>query len=328
MTNGSMKTIAGEAPKRRLLVSGGAGFLGSHVVYELARRGYQDVFVPRSRDYDLTKLPDVLRAFDDSRPEAVIHLAARVGGIGINQEKPGEFFRDNLLMGVHTMEVARQRGVEKYVSIGTVCAYPKHTPVPFREEDLWNGYPEDNNAPYGLAKKMLLVQGDAYRRQFGFNSIFLLPTNLYGPRDSFDPRRSHVVPALIKKMVEAKEQGAASVSVWGTGTASREFLYVEDAACAIVSALELYDKPEPVNIGSGQEVSIRSLVGLIAGIVGFSGEIAWDASKPDGQPRRCLDTSRAERGFGFRATTPLREGMVRTVEWYLQHRPQGSPTEP
>ncbi len=305
---------------KRVMVTGGAGFLGSYVVEELQRQGCREIFVPRSRDYDLTDSVQIQRAFDDGQPDIVIHLAAKVGGIGINAEKPGEFFYENLIMGVQLMEIARRRNVQKFVAIGTVCAYPKFTPVPFKEEDLWNGYPEETNAPYGLAKKMLLVQAQAYRKQYGFNAIYLLPANLYGPRDNFDPRSSHVIPALIKKCIDAKERGEDHIVVWGTGRASREFLYVADAARAIVLAAERYNSPEPVNIGSGREITIKDLVTLIAELTGFTGQIVWDTSKPDGQPRRCLDTSRAEREFGFRATTDLREGLRKTIDWYLTHR--------
>lgn len=308
---------------KRLLVTGGAGFLGSHVVEELQRCGCTEIFVPRSRDYDLTQSEAVRRLYDDSRPEIVIHLAAVVGGIGANREQPGRFFYENLMMGADLMEQARRRGVSKFVAVGTVCAYPKLTPVPFKEEHLWDGYPEETNAPYGLAKKMLLVQAQAYRAQYGFNAIYLLPVNLYGPRDSFDPKRSHVIPALIKKCVDALECGASRIEAWGTGNASREFLYVADCARAIVLATERYDGSEPVNIGSGQEITIRDLAARIAGLTGFRGEIVWDPSKPDGQPRRCLDVSRAEREFGFRATTHFDEGLRRTIAWYLQRRRAG-----
>jgi GDP-L-fucose synthase len=311
---------------KRVLVTGGAGFLGSHVVEELKRRGCREIFVPRSHDYDLTKPDAVSRLYDDASPDVVIHLAAVVGGIGANREQPGRFFYENLMMGTDLIEQARQRGIEKFVAVGTVCAYPKFTPVPFKEEDLWNGYPEETNAPYGLAKKMLLVQAQAYRAQYGFNTIYLLPVNLYGPRDTFDPRRSHVIPALIKKCVDALEQGAAQIEVWGSGEASREFLYVEDCARAIVLATEHYDGSEPVNIGSGREITIRELVRLIADLTGFRGEIVWDPTKPDGQPRRCLDVSRAQREFGFRATTDFEEGLSRTVQWYLDARRAASPS--
>ncbi len=278
--------------------------------------GCADVFVPRSRDYDLRRAEGVARMYADARPEVVIHLAAVVGGIGANRENPGRFFYDNLTMGVELMEQARLRQVEKFVAVGTVCAYPKFTPVPFKETDLWNGYPEETNAPYGLAKKMLLVQAQAYREQYGFSAIYLLPVNLYGPRDSFDPSKSHVIPALIKKCMDAVATHAPRIEVWGTGAASREFLFVEDCARAIVLATENYDKPEPVNLGAGREITIRELVTLIARLTGFKGEIAWDASKPDGQPRRYLDVSRAEREFSFRAATDFETGLNRTIEWY------------
>jgi len=305
---------------RRILVTGGAGFLGSAVVRDLQRNGCDRVRVSRSEQFDLTKEDAVTQVFDEFNPEVVIHLAAVVGGIGANRENPGRFFYDNLMMGALLMEHARRRGVEKFVAIGTVCCYPKHTPVPFREDDLWNGYPEETNAPYGLAKKMLLVQSQAYRQQYGFRSIFLLPVNLYGPGDNFDPASSHVIPALIKKCVDALEQGANEITVWGSGKATREFLYVDDAAQAIVLATERYDKPDPVNIGAGFEISIRELVQLIADLVGYRGRITWDASKPDGQPRRSLDTSRAEKEFGFRARTTFAEGLARTVRWYIERR--------
>jgi GDP-L-fucose synthase len=301
---------------KRVTVTGGAGFLGSHVVAELRRAGCRDVFVPRSREYDLRRPDAVARLYVDARPEVVIHLAAVVGGIGANRENPGRFFYDNLTMGVELMEQARVRGVAKFVAVGTVCAYPKFTPVPFKEDELWNGYPEETNAPYGLAKKMLLVQAQAYREQYGFNAIYLLPVNLYGPGDSFDPAKSHVIPALIKKCVDAVATRASHIDVWGTGAASREFLFVEDCARAVVLATGRYDKPDPVNIGAGQEIKIRDLVVLIAQLTGFKGEIAWDASKPDGQPRRCLDVSRAELEFGFRASTDFETGLKRTIEWY------------
>ena len=308
------------APDVRILVTGGNGFLGSHVVEELGRRGYTKVVAPRSSEYDLRKPEATQRLMRNVEPEVVIHLAAVVGGIGANRENPGRFFYENLMMGVELMEQARLGGLRKFVAVGTVCAYPKHTPVPFREEDLWSGYPEETNAPYGLAKKMLLVQSQAYREQYGFNSIYLLPVNLYGPRDSFDPAHSHVIPALIKKCCDAADSGADAIMVWGTGAASREFLYVEDCARAIVLAMEGYDGAEPVNIGSGREILIRELVPMIAELTGFRGKILWDSSKPDGQPRRCLDTSRAEQGFGFRATTEFAEGLRKTVEWYRHAR--------
>ena len=306
--------------EQRILVTGGGGFLGSRVVATLRERGCRHISVPRSREYDLTRAEAVRRLFDAARPELVIHLAARVGGIGANQANAGSFFYDNLMMGVQLMDEARRRGVEKFVAIGTICAYPKMTPVPFREEDLWNGYPEETNAPYGLAKKMLLVQAQAYRQQYGFNAIYLLPVNLYGPGDNFDPGSSHVIPAVIKKCVDAREQGESEIVVWGTGRATREFLYVDDAAEGIVLATQRYDRPEPVNLGAGFETSIRELVERIAALTRFSGRIIWDAAKPDGQPRRCLETSRAAQAFGFRAAMPFEEGLRRTIAWYEQHR--------
>ena len=322
--------------KKRVLVTGGAGFLGSFVVEKLQERGCKDIFVPRSKDYDLVQMESVKRVYKDSKPHIVIHLAARVGGIGANLANPGKFYYDNLMMGVQMMEVGRQVGVEKFVAIGTVCAYPKFTPVPFKEEDLWNGYPEETNAPYGLAKKMLLVQAQSYRDQYGFNAIYLLPVNLYGPRDNFDPETSHVIPALIRKCLEAqdkakvqdkanvlpegsqpKPQPGHSVTVWGTGKPTREFLYVEDAAEGILLATERYNKPDPINLGAGFEISIKDLVELIVKLTGFKGRITWDTSKPDGQPRRMLDTSRAEKEFGFKAMTSLEEGLKKTIEWYI-----------
>ncbi len=305
---------------RRVVVTGGSGFLGSYVVERLRERGARSVLVPAQADYDLRRMEAVERLYRDMRPDVLIHLAAVVGGIGANRERPGEFFYDNLIMGAQLMEVGRQRGLAKFVAIGTVCAYPKFTPVPFREDDLWNGYPEETNAPYGLAKKMLLVQGQAYRQQYGFNSIYLLPVNLYGPRDNFDPKVSHVVPALIKKCLDAKDEGRGEIVVWGDGSATREFLYVEDAAEGIVLAAERYDKPDPVNLGASFEISIRDLVQLIVETTDFGGRIQWDTTKPNGQPRRKLDTSRAEREFGFTARTDFRQGLKRTVEWYVAHR--------
>lgn len=306
---------------RRVTVTGGAGFLGSVLVAKLRERGCGSVFVPRSRDYDLVDNEAVKRLYRDSRPDVVIHLAAKVGGIGANQANPGRFFYDNLMMGAQLMEQGRVHGIEKFVAVGTVCSYPKYAPVPFREDTLWDGYPEETNAPYGIAKKMLLVQAQAYREQYGLNAIFLLPVNLYGPGDKADPATSHVIPALIRKGLDANARGDAEIVVWGTGRATREFLYVEDCAEAIVLAAERYDRPDPVNVGAGFEVSIKELVDLIGELTGFQGRIVWDTSRPDGQPRRCLDTSRAEREFGFRARTPFRVGLERTVAWYRAHVP-------
>lgn len=303
---------------KRVLVTGGAGFLGSFVVEKLKLRNCKNIFIPRSKDYDLVEMEAVRRLYRDSKPDIVIHLAAAVGGIGANQDNPGKFFYDNLMMGVQLIEVGRQLGIEKFVAIGTICAYPKFTPVPFKEKDLWGGYPEETNAPYGLAKKMLLVQAQAYRQQYGFNTIYLLPVNLYGPKDNFDLHTSHVIPALIRKCLEAKDRGDNRVVVWGTGKPTREFFYVEDAAEGIILATEKYNKPEPVNLGAGFEISINDLVDLVVGITGFEGEIAWDTSKPDGQPRRMLDTSFAQNEFGFKAKTPFKEGLRKTAEWYKQ----------
>ena len=297
------------------MVTGGAGFLGSYTVARLRQRG-AEVLVPRRAEYDLVEGDAVRQLYRDARPHMVIHLAAQVGGIGANRANPGRFFYDNLMMGALLMEEGRRVGLEKFVAIGTVCSYPKLTPVPFREEELWNGYPEETNAPYGLAKKMLLVQAQAYRQQYGFPAIYLVPVNLYGPRDNVDPATSHVIAAVIKKCCDAVARGCSSIDVWGTGQASREFLYVDDCAEAIVLAAERYESPEPVNVGSGSEIAIRDLVHLIAELSGFRGHVSWDASKPDGQPRRCLDVSRAERELGFRASTPLRDGLRRTIEWY------------
>lgn len=305
---------------RRVCVTGGAGFLGSFVTEKLRQRGANEIFIPRYSEYDLVQPQDVERLLDDARPDVIIHLAAHVGGIGANRLHPAEFFYDNLMMGVQLMHQAWKRGVEKFVAIGTVCAYPKFTPVPFREDDLWNGYPEETNAPYGLAKKMLLVQAQAYRQQYGFNAIFLLPVNLYGPRDNFDLESSHVIPALIRKCIEAQESGQERVEVWGDGSPTREFLYVEDAAEGILLAAERYNGADPVNLGSGFEISIRDLAELIRRLTGFEGKLVWDTSKPNGQPRRALDISRAERYFGFRAKTDFEEGLRRTIEWYRQNR--------
>jgi len=304
----------------RVVVTGGAGFLGSFVVEALHARGCREISVPRSRDYDLRESDDIARLYDRTRPQVVVHLAAVVGGIGANRANPGRFFYDNAIMGLQLMEYARRLGVEKFIAVGTVCAYPKVTPVPFKEEDLWNGYPEDTNAPYGLAKKMLLVQAQAYRAQYGFNAIHLLPVNLYGPRDNFDLESSHVIPAMIRKFLAAKERGEPSVVLWGDGSPTREFLHVEDAAEAIALASERYDGSEPVNLGSGEEISIRELAELIAAEVGFRGEIVWDTTQPNGQPRRRLDVSRAERLFSFRAKHPFRDGVRQTVDWFVEHR--------
>jgi GDP-L-fucose synthase len=305
---------------KSVLVTGGAGFLGSHVVRKLRDRGATRLFVPRSAEFDLRENRAIRRALDWATPEVVIHLAAVVGGIGANRENPGRFFYDNAIMGIQLMEQARLAGIRKFVTVGTVCAYPKYTQVPFREEDLWDGYPEETNAPYGLAKKILLVQGQAYRDQYGFNSVYLLPVNLYGPGDNFDPRSSHVIPALIRKVFEAREQGDDHIDVWGTGAASREFLYVEDAAEGIVLATERYDGREPVNLGTGREVTIKQLVETIVRLGGFGGETRWDPSKPDGQPRRMLDTSRARELFGFEAKTDFEDGLRRTIDWYARTR--------
>ncbi len=300
---------------KRVVITGGAGFLGRHVVTEFEKRG-AEVFVPRRADYDLTDMAATRRLFADTRPEILVHLAAAVGGIGANIENPGRFFYANMAMGMNIIEQSRISGVEKLVVAGTVCSYPKFTPVPFREEDLWNGYPEETNAPYGVAKKALMVMMDAYRTQYGLNGVYLLPVNLYGPGDNFDRSSSHVIPALMRKMLEAVESGADHIDVWGTGVASREFLYVDDAARAFALATERLDRPEPVNIGSGHEVTIKELVQLLAALTGFRGEIRWDPTKPDGQPRRMLDTTRAKEWFGFEAEVPLEEGLRRTLEWW------------
>lgn len=312
--------MSGFFEKRRIVVTGGAGFLGNYVTEGLRKRGCKNILVPRIEDYDLVKLEDIIRMYEDMKPDIVIHLAAVVGGIGANREHPGEFFYKNLMMGVQLMEQGRLREIEKFVAIGTICAYPKFTSVPFKEEDLWNGYPEETNAPYGLAKKMLLVQSQAYRTEYGFNSIFLLPVNLYGPGDNFDPASSHVIPALIRKCVDAVDSGADHIDCWGTGEVSREFIYAADAAEGILLATEHYNGSEPVNIGAGFEITIKELVEKIAKLTGFTGEIHWDVSKPDGQPRRCLDTSRAKEFFGFEAKTPFDQGLKETIWWYQKCR--------
>jgi len=299
------------------MVTGGAGFLGTWVVQGLRQRGCQSIFVPRSKDYDLRRGEDICRALTDAAPDLILHLAARVGGIGANRAHPAEYFYDNLMMGVPLLHEAWRAGVSKFVALGTVCAYPKFTPVPFREDDLWNGYPEETNAPYGLAKKMLLVQSQAYRQQYGYNSIFLLPVNLYGPGDNFDLESSHVIPALIKKCLDAKTRGDKAIEVWGDGSPTREFLYVEDAAEGILLATEHYHDSQPINLGSGNEVSIKALVEIIARLTGFEGEIVWDTTRPNGQLRRSLDTSRAHRLFGFKAQIGLEEGLRQTIEWYV-----------
>jgi GDP-L-fucose synthase len=304
---------------KRVCVTGGAGFLGSYVVEKLNLLGCANVFIARSREYDLRERADIRRMYDAARPDLLIHLAATVGGIGANLRNPGKFFYDNLLMGAQLIDEAKDRGIEKSIVMGTICAYPKFTPVPFREDDLWNGYPEETNAPYGLAKKMLLVQAQAYREQYAMNSIYLLPVNLYGPRDNFNPETSHVMPALIKKCLDAKRQKERRITVWGTGNQTREFLHAADCAEGILLAAEHYNKPDPVNLGTGKEITIRELISLIARLVEFEGEIVWDTTKPDGQPRRCLDTSRAESEFGFRARIPLEEGIKQTIDWYVNH---------
>ena len=307
---------------RRVCVTGGAGFLGSYVLAKLRERGANEIFIPRIEDYNLVQPEVVKRMIADAHPDIVIHLAANVGGIGANRARPAEFFYDNLMMGAQLIHESWKMGVEKVVAIGTVCAYPKYTTVPFREEELWSGYPEETNAPYGLAKKMMLVQSQAYRQQYGFNSIFLIPVNLYGPRDNFNLETSHVIPALIRKCLEAQDRGDEEVVVWGDGTPTREFLYAGDAAEGIVLAAQRYNASEPVNLGSGQEISIKDLAELIAQLTDFGGRLVWDTTKPNGQPRRALDISRAEELFGFRAAMPFEEGLRQTIDWYRDHRHQ------
>ena len=313
--------MAGYVRGKRIMLTGGAGFLGARVRERLEADGAAEVVVARRRDYDLTEHGSVSEAYDAAAPDIVIHLAAEVGGIGANQANPGRYFYANMAMGLHLIEEGRRRGVEKFVQVGTVCSYPKLTPVPFSEDDLWNGYPEETNAPYGIAKKSLLVMLQAYREQYGMNGIYLMPVNLYGPGDNFDPTTSHVIPALIRKCEEARLSGAPEVNCWGTGSASREFLYVEDCAEAIVAATQRYEGGAPVNVGAASEISIRDLTELIARLTGFEGELKWDPSKPDGQPRRCLDTRRARDLFGFEASTPLEEGLERTIAWYRERGP-------
>jgi len=325
-TNNESRIPNSELRSKRITITGGKGFLGTHLINKLKAKGYKHLYIADIPDYDLVKPKDIKRMYDDSRPDIVIHLAAKVGGIGFNQENPATLFYENLMMGTQLLHEGYLRNIEKFVAIGTICAYPKFTPVPFNEEDLWNGYPEETNAPYGLAKKMMLVQSQAYRKQYGFNSIFLLPVNLYGPGDNFDPKSSHVIPALIKKCVDAMSNNESRITnsdsripkvvVWGSGKATREFFYVEDAAEAIILAMEGYNKSDPVNIGAGFEISIKELVELIVELTGFKGRIIWDKSKPDGQPRRMLDTSKAEMEFAFKAKTDFREGLKKTIEWY------------
>ena len=305
---------------KRVVVTGGAGFLGSFVVQQLQGKGCRDVFVPRSREYDLVQMEAVHRLYEDTRPDVVLHLAARVGGIGANQANPGRFFYDNLMMGSQLIEVGRQRHLKKFIAIGTICAYPKFAPIPFKEDDIWAGYPEETNAPYGLAKKMMLVQSQAYRQQYGFNSIVLFPVNLYGPRDNFDLETSHVIPALIRKCAEAREAGSSDIVLWGDGSPTREFLYVEDAAEGILLAAEEYNDSAPLNLGTGEEVTINVLATMVANELGYRGRITWDKTKPNGQPRRCLDVSRIKRAIGFEAKHSLREGLKKTIQWYLANR--------
>ncbi len=305
--------------EKRVTVTGGKGFLGKHLVRKLKEKGCKDIMIADLPEYDLREKESILKMYEEQNPDIVIHLAAVVGGIGANRENPGKFFYDNAIMGIQLIEYARQRRLKKFVCLGTICAYPKFTAVPFKEENIWEGYPEETNAPYGLAKKMLLVQLQSYRKQYDFNGIYLLPVNLYGPGDNFDPKSSHVIPALIKKCIDAKKEGKDFITIWGTGKVSREFIYVEDAAEGILLATELYNEPEPVNLGAGFEITIKDLVDLIVELTGFEGEIKWDTSKPDGQPRRMLDTKRAEENFGFQARTDLKEGLKRTIKWYEEH---------
>lgn len=306
---------------KRITVTGGKGFLGGHLIRKLREKGYGNLSIADLPDYNLVRNEDVTKMYEDTRPDVVIHLAARVGGIGFNQENPGSLFYDNIMMGVQLLHQGYLRNIAKFVALGTICAYPKFTPVPFKEDDLWGGYPEETNAPYGLAKKMMLVQSQSYRRQYGFNAIFLLPVNLYGPGDNFDPRSSHVIPALIKKCVDAIRNDEDEITVWGTGKVTREFIYVEDAADGIILATERYDKSDPVNIGAGFEISIEDLVHLIVKLTGFKGQVVWDKTKPDGQPRRMLDTTRAYKEFGFHATTTFEEGLRQTIDWYRRSSP-------
>ncbi|HZZ43166.1 MAG TPA: GDP-L-fucose synthase [Tepidisphaeraceae bacterium] len=307
------------SPSDKIIITGGAGFLGSFVIEELNRKGYSNLVIPRRKDYDLTREADVARLYADHKPNVILHLAAEVGGIGANRENPGRYFFANMAMGLHLIEYARINKLKKFVQVGTICAYPNLTPVPFREENLWNGYPEVTNAPYGVAKKALLVMLQAYRQQYNLNGVYLLPVNLYGPRDNFDLQSSHVIPALIRKCVEAKRAGKKEITAWGTGSASREFLYVEDCARAVVLAAEKYDSPEPLNLGSGREISIKNLTELVAKLTGSVESITWDPSKPDGQPRRCLDVSKAKAALDFTADTPFEEGLKKTIQWYEQH---------
>jgi GDP-L-fucose synthase len=307
-------------PTDRIVVTGGAGFVGGFLVDQLKSRGYQHIFIPRRRDFDLTREADVIRLYEQTRPAVVVHLAAEVGGIGANRDNPGRFFFANMAMGMHLIEQARIFGVKKFLQTGTICAYPKFAPTPFKEADIWNGYPEETNAPYGVAKKALLVMCQAYRQQYGLNAIYLLPVNLYGPRDNFDLHTSHVIPALIRKCVEAQDRGDKKIIAWGTGMVSREFLYVEDCARGLIAALEQYDSPEPMNLGSGREITIKALTELVAKLAGFTGQIEWDATKPDGQPRRQLDVSRARETIGFTAQTSLEEGLAKTIQWFANQR--------